>query len=54
MDIVVEKCFPIGYVDVIDPAVGGPQVGQPRGEKDELILQDKWNVSVFCGFFFNS
>ncbi|CDZ97877.1 rad51-associated protein brh2 [Phaffia rhodozyma] len=42
MDIVILKCFPIGYVDAVDLASGAPP-GFPRGEKEERALQDKWN-----------
>lgn len=43
MDVVVERCFPIGWVDQL--AEGEPP-GEPRGDKEERAARHKWEVSL--------
>jgi len=49
MDIVVEKCFPLAYVDGYDakPGETGPRPVQvSRSEADEMKEVEKWEVSL--------
>ncbi|KAI0785380.1 hypothetical protein BC629DRAFT_1700031 [Irpex lacteus] len=42
LDVVIEKVYPVAYLEVIDTEDGGKRREGPWNEKDEAVAQDKW------------
>jgi breast cancer 2 susceptibility protein len=42
MNVVVEKTFPVGYLEFIEDEDGNKRKEGPRVEKDEMEQKDKW------------
>jgi hypothetical protein len=51
MDIVVERCFPVGWVD---QKPDGEPPGEPRGDKEERVARRQWEVSAFTRLTWSS
>ncbi|KAI0695618.1 hypothetical protein BC835DRAFT_1406150 [Cytidiella melzeri] len=42
LDVIIEKVYPIAYLEFVETESGGKRREGPRIEKDEAAIQDKW------------